>query len=278
MRSKKIKSKSSNFRVADRVLLSKDLNPLTRTAICNICGKRRKMSRDHIPLRALGNAGIVIIKPHHKRLNIKEIKSQDGLAFKTICAECNNMLGSLYDKPFSDFIKDVKKYADCIFKTDLILPRHSADFETVPSHLARSVVGHMLASRIHHNGPYFKELRAYVLDPKKTLPESLHLYTWFYCDSTIKVLPEYVIPILSKDLKVIVFYIIKSYPCAFVLTDSSMSGEGIVDLLSFPNKCDASVTIDLLHHPPPNWPESEFVPKAGQFVIIGANNKNSAEV
>jgi hypothetical protein len=277
MNNKSIIGKVSKYKTTNRVALAKELNPLTKTAICNICGKRRKMSRDHVPLKALGNSGVVVIKSHHKRFNIKEVKAQNGIAFKTICSQCNSLLGTLYDKPLNDFLRDIKKYADCVFKTILKLPRYAAEFETVPSHLARSVIGHMLASKIHHKGPYLKELRAFILEPLYTLPKDLHLYVWFYCDYKTKVLPEYVIPILAKDVELLIFYIIKSYPCAFVLTNSQMTGTGIVDLLAITNDTRASITIDLLNHPHPNWPEAEFVATEGQTVLIGANNFNAIE-
>ena len=37
------------------------------------------------------------------------------------------------------------------------------------------------------------------------------------------------------------------------------------------------VSLDLLYHPKPDWPESDFVGRNDQSVLIGANNLNSIE-
>jgi hypothetical protein len=254
----------------------KELNPLTKTAICNICGNNRKMSKDHIFLKALGNKGKVIVKPHHKRFNLKHVRGNDGITFSTICDECNNQLGALYDKPFNDFIVDIIKFTNSVFKTSLKLLSYSACFETIPSHIARSVIGHMLAAKLRYDGPYAQDMRSYVNNSEYTLADKLHLYAWFYCDYKKKALPEYAIPVISSTFDIKIFYIMKSFPVAFVFTDSTFSGEGIVDLLGYLNGEIVKVPIDMLHHPPPNWPESDFAVK--QSMIIGANNFKAIEI
>jgi len=144
MNSNKSRTKTNKYKSAEKIILEKELKPLTKTAICNICGKRRRMSRDHVPLKALGNMGAVAVKSHYKRFNIKEIKVQNGIAYKTICVECNNKLGSLYDPYYKNFSDEVSKFADIVLKTQMILNDYSIEIDTIPSYLARSLIGHVL--------------------------------------------------------------------------------------------------------------------------------------
>jgi len=192
----------------EQVTLNKDTHPDTHEAICNICGKERKMSRDHVPLKSLGNRGKVAVKSHHVRFPIKGVILQDGIAFRTICAECNNSLGSLYDPYYKKFNDEVSKFADFVLQSQVILSNYSVEVATIPSHLARSVIGHILATKIHQSGPFMKDLCEYVLNPTYSLPDSIHLYIWFYADSHIKILPEYTITKFVEPIEIYVYYIV----------------------------------------------------------------------
>lgn len=260
-----------------QISLNKDTHPDTHEAICNICGKELKMSRDHVPLKSLGNRGTVTIKSHHAWFPIKSVTRQNGIVYRTICAECNNTLGSLYDPYYKKFYDEVARFADIVLKTQIILNSYTVEIDTIPSLLARSLIGHILATKIHQNGPFMDELREYVLNPSSSLPDSLHLYVWFYADSHYKILPEYVIIKLTEPIEIYYYYIIKSYPCAYMLTNDGLPYKGLTDLLRYKNGEKTKVSLDLLYHPKPDWPESDFVGRNDQSVLIGANNLNSIE-
>lgn len=266
--------KKSNL---ERVSLNKDTNPETHKAVCNICGNERKMSGDHVPLKSLGNKGRVSVKSHHVRFPIKGLTLQNGIVFRTICAECNNKLGSLYDPYYLKFCSDISKFADIVLKKQVMLPSFSIEIDTIPSNVSRSLIGHILATKIHYEGPFVEELREYINNPAHVLPDTIHLYTWFYAGSRIKVLPENVIIKYAEPIELYIYYVIKSYPCAFVLTNHSFPSMGLIDLMRYENGKEAKIGLSLLYHPHPEWPECNFIADNSQGVIIDANNLYSIE-
>jgi len=62
-----------------------------------------------------------------------------------------------------------------------------------------------------------------------------------------------------------------------MLTNDGLPSKGLPDLLKYKNGEKAKVSLDLLCHPKPDWPESDFIAINGQGVLIGANNWNSIE-
>ncbi len=102
---------------------------------CRICSKLRDLSADHVPPKCVGNNVSVNI-----RIANSVKKLQGGAKFRTICTECNNMLGRNYDVEFKKLYDEMqylkkKKYID--FKY--------AGVTVNPIKLLRSICGHLLA-------------------------------------------------------------------------------------------------------------------------------------
>lgn len=91
-----------------------------RIGNCHICGKRCKLSFEHIPPKATFNsepANLISIETYlgednkvnlpweTKGLRYKQF--QGGKGFYSLCSECNNLTGEWYGKYYADFIMSI---------------------------------------------------------------------------------------------------------------------------------------------------------------------------
>jgi hypothetical protein len=98
---------------------------------CRICGEEKKLTQEHyIPRAAGGGAKITLysgdelIKTLHKDEDGNDYKprgkiKQNGLAEYTLCKECNELSGILYDKEFARFHNGVHH----MLTTSIIIPK-----------------------------------------------------------------------------------------------------------------------------------------------------------
>lgn len=82
--------------------------------ICHVCGKRGKLSFEHIPPKSMGNTGrsrryamVDIVERSHSfdisdKTNIHYVQQQQGCGFHTICESCNSFFGRNYVNDFSE--------------------------------------------------------------------------------------------------------------------------------------------------------------------------------
>src|ERR1043166_1774261 len=87
---------------------------------CRICGEKKQLSQEHYIPRAAGGgarvtlySGDELIKTLHKDEDGNNYKprgkiKQNGLAEHTLCKECNELSGALYDKEFARFHNGVQ--------------------------------------------------------------------------------------------------------------------------------------------------------------------------
>jgi len=158
---------------------------------CRICKQYGELTRDHVPPK-----GSIIISPVELRtlaqdVNSRSVISQSGTNFRTLCANCNNnLLGTEYDPELNKVSNKVgtliKQYCNLQYGNGFDLPPQIL-IPIKPQRLARSVIGHLLASNYHPDQKDIKEsipfpetLRSYFLNQNATLPNELNIYYWFY--------------------------------------------------------------------------------------------------
>ena len=82
---------------------------------CNICSKELPLTEDHVPPQCCSNKGnIKFYSLFDKNLfpNKNPKQAQNGIKFKTICAQCNNQrLGHELDPALGDFQNHVVEQA-----------------------------------------------------------------------------------------------------------------------------------------------------------------------
>lgn len=238
---------------------------------CGICGVPSKLTDDHIPpkgavrisqMEMLHLVAALTADPPTKKNRI----SQNGVKFRTICAECNNVrLGRDTDPDLVSLTQQVA----AILRSPLTLPR-SLGLRIRPQRVLRAVVGHVLAYGVNRvpAGPFEDALAAYFLDTSMAIPKSFDCFYWLYPYNDQLVVRD----AIRMDTRLpedenILFKLLKFYPVAFLLTWKKPS----VFNPPVPNLCDHRSTqfdseveaaFNLLPLPPRRWPETPDVPSA----------------
>lgn len=149
--------------------------------VCNICGVNAKLTDDHIPPKGVPRVGQVYLDRLSVALGAKEASRQArmfqrGVKYRSICADCNNvLLGSHYDPTLVAFCQNVQSAV-----TDLAYAPTSIRVQQ--NRLFRSVIGHLLAHGLntHRTGTLVARKTDYFLDTTQAFPSELRLYCWVY--------------------------------------------------------------------------------------------------
>ncbi|MCR8928846.1 hypothetical protein NLI92_004269 [Priestia megaterium] len=225
---------------------------------CNICLKEAKLSWDHVPPKGGIKLTAVEQEPLLQYLsrNDEERKfntSQNGVKYRTLCSDCNSKLGSCYDPTLNQFALEIGQ----ILKSKLTLPQ-TINIKTKPSHLIRSICGHLLAAKNDVEYTNFDtELREFVFDESKQLPENYKVFYWLYPYSSTIIMRDTGIVNINKDKRFGMINTLKYFPVAYMVTDFKQY-EGLRELTSFCSQNiseEISIPIDLAPIRESYWPE-----------------------
>jgi hypothetical protein len=156
---------------------------------CSICGNYSKLTRDHIPPQGCVKATRLELKTLSQYLsnsNEKPVISDNGLNIMSICGNCNNnLLGIEYDSALIHASRQLSKIIRNQNELGLYLPEQIS-FRIKPQRLLRSVIGHVLASKLplsertNISAPFPDALKNYFLDPSSNISEKIEIYYWIY--------------------------------------------------------------------------------------------------
>ncbi len=116
-----------------------------KTDRCNICGRVRELTWDHVPPKS------TLLKPnvyastvfyHMPTADSYMIRYQSGIKYRSICQECNGERIGRNDIELAKFVKDVAEY---------LSTKGSEDTFTVSTkinRLLRAICGHFLAMKM----------------------------------------------------------------------------------------------------------------------------------
>lgn len=226
--------------------------------ICNLCQKKvAKLSEDHVPPKGWMTPRHVTIEsyPEGSAEDIYRLStSHNGLKFRTLCSECNNLLGARYDKALKDFTVNVTN----VIQSPLNV-FNSFPVETQPALVAKAVLGHILAAKTGECGtPVDEKMRRYVLGKDLKLSSQIKVYYWYFpYDTAIISLDKIVYDIFEGGHAY--FSVLKYYPIAFLMMyESSMANKSICELTTYIKKDEyAKVRIPFkLNDIPATFPES----------------------
>ena len=198
---------------------------------CNICGKKDRLTKDHVPPKSCGNN---ITQKYNLALGINDSSaqadnflwtSQGGLAYQSICSACNNkLLGSKYDTEYKTVYDEVSQIA----KSTLSLPK-LITIECSVNRYARSIIGHFLSAKNYYDKDCIVDtvLRNYFLNENSPPPPDFHLYYYPYPYASTLILRD-AFAISNKaenDTNRLdgMFSCINSFPLAFLLTDRNIN-------------------------------------------------------
>ncbi len=267
------------------------------TGCCNICGKFGKLTRDHVPPKGSADlrdvniqsytdmilgAKSATVNPSDPNALVADFShrrvSQNGLKFRTICADCNNnLLGSRYDPEIirvSEAVRTfVRPYADCG-----IIPPETVRVSVRTHYLLRGIIGHLLAAIEfpNRNKPYdtfgksvYDSLRRYVLDESLPLPSCVTVYYWTYPYKDQLVIKSLCVCEQRKG-ECVIGDLLKFFPLAYFiafegelkLLAPTIVGHGCSDM-----NCSVDLSINFGKIPPMGWPEK---PGPEHCVIVPA--------
>jgi len=245
--------------------------------LCNICRKQASLSWDHVPPKGGIEVTPVEQETILQRFTGKENEriysiSQNGVKFRTICADCNNKrLGDKYDPVLNEFSLGVGRFLNTTLEMPPIIK-----YETRPNLLIRAIIGHLLAAK-----GYFEETtidekcRNFILDESATFPVNLKLFYWVYPYPDIVVIRDVVMPAVRGNLGTKgCFSILKYFPIAYLVCDLAQY-EGVDDLTFYYDKDPSKVVnipIKLKQVKHPQWPE---IVDDTNFIIGGQSLKSS---
>ena len=240
--------------------------------ICNICQRVvSSLSEDHIPPKGVfkpSPMNVWCYPDSHKEEKHVRHKANNGLVFKTICKECNSLLGGSYDKHLNNFLTRIQTTLD----TPITLS-NPLMVKCNPTGVIKAVMGHLLASKTGFcNTDIDKLTRELIFDESVVLPPDVHLYYWFYPYDAAIIATDRTVMSGLVDAEAAHFAVLKYYPLAFNLMygGSTMSDPRFIDLTQW-NHNDITEEVEVpiyFHKVDPLFPEAdEYNPV--RFVVEG---------
>lgn len=239
---------------------------------CNICRKVKPLTWDHVPPRGgieVNNVEVEtlykIFKVNNKR---QKIISQNGIKFRTICKNCNEKLGSSYDKIINKFSKDLGLF----LKSNLIFP-DIIHIKTKPAQLIRGLLAHSLSILIEYEETLFDEkIRDYVFDESKKLPEDVFIFYWVYPYPQTILARDIFIP--KNDNEVGHYNLLKSFPIAYLIINLN-EYYNLYELTTYREariNDEIELAVNLKQNYEFDWPEKL---SHSQIILLGKSSMSS---
>ena len=149
-----------------------------KTDRCNICGRTRPLTFDHVPPKATLLSPNVYASTALGQLPTPTrhmIRYQSGIQYLSICQECNNERLGVNDKELAKFTDDIAKEHMTSKPGDTIV------VTTKINRVIRAICGHFVAMKMgfERNNRPDKQIRKILFRDDIKL-ERLNLYCWFY--------------------------------------------------------------------------------------------------
>ncbi|MGE3728548.1 MAG: hypothetical protein AB7I41_23560 [Candidatus Sericytochromatia bacterium] len=241
---------------------------------CNLCLARPvTLTDDHVPPYAVQKWKNLHIFQRFPEtvLYLREqppgllMHSPRGVAFKTLCANCNNsVLGQSYDSALAELWNQVEPYAQLHNREHGL---SLATIKTFPCRLGavlRSILGHGLASNlITPDWPSANRIRSYILEPNDLLPSDVYIYYWFYRGTSLKIMNGFSFAFTQNlSQSAFIHVCLKFWPLAFWISSERFSAleqtPGIFLIRSSEDTkayAESEFALDLQTQIHPDWPE-----------------------
>lgn len=197
--------------------------------ICNICGKKGKLTWEHVPSKSCNNNTNYRI---NKLFTVDKTKlvyeSQNGIKYRTICEECNNKkLGANLDKEFLLFYQQTKDFVEAAKSREEvgIININLVD-------VIKCLFCKFLAMDIEFmRDKVSMAMRNFIFENK--ISDNLHVYFRLYPYNTIIQTRNHITgQILKNNYSTEgVISLLYYYPFAFILSDQE-ENIGFVDLMN----------------------------------------------
>jgi hypothetical protein len=226
---------------------------------CNICALEKPLSWDHVPPKG----GIELTPVEMESLfevftgdpkNRILSESQNGVKFRSICGECNALLGHAYDPVINEFACSVGRYIRSVLQFPRVIHHR-----THPAVLMRGILGHLLAAKTDFEEVLTDvQIRNCFFDVTQAIPKEIHIFYWLYPYSQVVIMRDFVMPaVRGKFDEIGFFHILKYFPIAYLISDKPRY-ENLFELtryrnLSLADEVEIPIQLDRTEHP--YWPE-----------------------
>ncbi|MDP2324280.1 MAG: hypothetical protein Q8N51_09660 [Gammaproteobacteria bacterium] len=244
-----------------------------RESNCNICGNYAQMSWDHVPPKGGITPEPLEIKSIINSLtgtpekgNVRD--TQNGLKFRTICDDCNNLIGREYDPEINKVAFTVRRFLN----SKLILPQ-KVTLIVKPQRLMRSIVGHLIAASVSGSDANLgKEFKRFVLCRDSELPSSADIFFWIHPYALTVVSREIVQVSIRAPQEMHIMHLLKYFPVAYVCSDTEFSKTipslGQFRKLNFDAEVELEFDTKTIKYE--RWPETPS-DQDGTAILLGAN-------
>lgn len=200
---------------------------------CNICGRTRTLTFDHVPPKATllspnvyTSTALSAIPTPDKYMK----RYQSGIKYRSICQECNNERLGINDI-------ELAKFTDSIAK-ELISPKSEDTIviTTKINRVVRAICGHFVAMKMSfdRNNLLDKQIRKILFYDNKML-ERIKLYCWFYPFTTVCNARD--ITTIGKDSRDThpkgMIGVMASFPLAFMISTKNEAVCGLDDISQY---------------------------------------------
>ena len=258
-------------------------NKREKVSVCNLCRNTRALSWDHVPPKG----GIDISRTEMARLldlmgsseapAIEE--SQNGVKYRTICKQCNELMGVEYDPHLNALAREVGTY----IKSAIKLPEQ-INIETDIQRVMKGILGHMVAAKVNVENSNFDRLaRTYVLDKEAKLPDDIYIHYWMYPYDISATIRDVAIatPKADGNLDLNIVQIMKYFPIAYIAGEQERYRQ-LSSLSKYRNLEINDVVefkLNIKRKEKPFWPEEPLdeensvlvVGKSGGYAVYGRN-------
>ena len=232
-----------------------------RIGICNLCCNVAPLSWDHVPPKGSYEAGPSEIKTVFDTLTstdggrISTRDSQSGLKFRTICKACNEWLGAELDPTYISFSRQIGQ----LINSKLHLPNR-IKISTFPNRLVRAIIAHLLAVKVDMDNALFEQCaRKCARNLQYPIPECINIFYWVYPYSTQVAVRDVGMLFRRGHFggKIMFCHLLKGYPIAFLVTNST-AYESLPSMLPYMSNYpdyECEIEIDLSRVEDRDWPE-----------------------
>lgn len=249
-----------------------------KVSTCNICRKEGALSWDHVPPKGGINLTSVqmqtvfsLMTQDQEKPSLRE--SQNGVKYRTICKECNELLGVQYDPVINNFAIEVGRYLNSSLELPKIV-HHSVK----PQRLLKAILGHLVAAKVNiENTTFDRVARNYVLDENAKLPSNIHVFYWIYpydCSVTMRDFGMFTPRGTFNEPAI--FQVLKYFPVAYLCCDKTQY-DGLSSFNAFrdyalDDACELPIELNRIEEP--YWPESPGGNKNN--VLFGGESASNA--
>ena len=231
---------------------------------CNICGEFGPLTEDHVPPKGTLRFPRMQLYRMADALSVKRSERgqprnfQRGVKFRTTCKGCNrDVLGRLYDPELVRFSNEIASYLSSRFSLPSV-----ASFQAKPGHIARAVLGHILAIGVERfpRGEMGDAAAEYVLDPSGAIPSKLGIYYWpypFWDQVAVRGCGW----VESFGAPPLVLSLLKFMPLAYMVTwdippSFHVPHRNLADLISGSRDKVTQIPVNFTEVPPQRYPEA----------------------